>query len=1027
MKRIIPLIGLPLLGLGILGLFQMVGPNTTQPVYSTLASSDTDDRAQIWNEAREHYQELRKNFQTQSFQPNDIREAAKAVGQMASSRSLGVDWTEMGPDNIGGRTRALLIDQNNSNRVYAGGVSGGLFVSDNGGGTWTYNWEIAANHVISSMWQMPNGDLYLGTGNTFEGFGSVLFPGTGIYKSVDGGTSFNLLSSTEPITISTTADWSAVNKLIGLPGQSNYIFAGTNRGLKVSADGGQTWSDGLKVNNCQLNAPGQVQDLEITDDGRLFVVFPNGVYASDTPTDPCSFQAVTNGIPSSTWGRMEIAIAPSDNNIMYALTCNAFNQDFSDLLVSYDKGSSWAPLSPGPDLASPDFDLFGAANPVTGNGQGIYDMAIAVDPIDPGRMFIAGVQMHRFDGNWTQASTEAFDNSYPSYYVHADKHSIVFDPNNAQVMYIATDGGVFKSTDRGNTFFAANRGFRITQYYGIGFNTAGVVIGGTQDNGTLEIDPRNTPLSNDAVQVLGGDGFDCDFSQVTGASFASIYFGGVSRDNGVSGMSPIVENAGGPFFTALRLWENPQDSTSKDSVEYAVGEDNVGVGTGDAVRRNFQGTITPIQQAGEVVKNTLRIKAGNQVLRDSDGNGIIDPGSDGTGTVTYATNGSAIFDVTFDQAPASNLRIEALFNVHFEPGDVLIFFSETARIPIVGTVVTPLDSGDTFRVQDPMQSLLAMSVGSGIAITRDGLRFGKLPEWMFLNFFGAQGATCFEFTDDGNHLFVGTQTGNVYRFSGLNNLYTQDDVSTQVTTTVILTANGQRVTGIALAPADQNRLVATLSTYNANGNVALLTDAITRTSAVAANATLVHHNLPKIPVYDAEFIRDYPGLVLIGTDFGIFSIADITDSGAVWQLENGSLPACPVYDIRQQRLDYTRASNHGVIYLGTHGRGIWRSGYFVSTPEYPDLTQAETPEAELTVFPNPMREEGFVRFHLSKAQRVNLAMYDLQGKQVRVWEAGALAPGENNLPLPIQELAPGTYVLSLAGEGWQETQKLMIY
>ena len=96
-------------------------------------------------------------------------------------------WDNKGPDNFGGRTRALLVDKNNSAVVFAGSVGGGLFKSTNGGATWNVISDPGANQSVASITQASNGDIYYGTGEIFLGYGGTgqnttpNFAGGGIY------------------------------------------------------------------------------------------------------------------------------------------------------------------------------------------------------------------------------------------------------------------------------------------------------------------------------------------------------------------------------------------------------------------------------------------------------------------------------------------------------------------------------------------------------------------------------------------------------------------------------------------------------------------------------------------------------------------------------------------------------------------------------------------------------------------------------------------------------------------------------
>ncbi|MBI1192694.1 MAG: hypothetical protein GC205_05910, partial [Bacteroidetes bacterium] len=156
--------------------------------------------------------EMRKNPATGHLTEADLLEGrrqvmeARARNAQSNSRSLGVVWSHLGPTNIGGRTRAIAIDPSNPSRMYGGSVSGGLFISNDGGVSWEPHPQnpLLQSTLISTISIAANGDIYFGTGESyldfFDGSGSYShgFTGTGVYKSTDGGVSFSLLTATEP-------------------------------------------------------------------------------------------------------------------------------------------------------------------------------------------------------------------------------------------------------------------------------------------------------------------------------------------------------------------------------------------------------------------------------------------------------------------------------------------------------------------------------------------------------------------------------------------------------------------------------------------------------------------------------------------------------------------------------------------------------------------------------------------------------------------------------------------------------------
>ena len=133
-------------------------------------------------------------------------------------QSKTISFTEQGPDNIGGRTRAIQVDRTDNNRIWAGGVSGGLFVSLNKGSTWNRVDEYidaSASPYISSMTQTTDGTLYVATGSNQEGWN-----GNGVWYTTDFGLTWTKVPGTSNCTEIESSDADA------------YAWMATSSGLK---------------------------------------------------------------------------------------------------------------------------------------------------------------------------------------------------------------------------------------------------------------------------------------------------------------------------------------------------------------------------------------------------------------------------------------------------------------------------------------------------------------------------------------------------------------------------------------------------------------------------------------------------------------------------------------------------------------------------------------------------------------------------------------------------------------------------
>ncbi len=974
----------------------------------------------------EFFRQVRANYHTGEVQPADAINAWKEVVKQSRkrSRSLGLEFNEMGPDNIGGRTRAILVDKDNSDLLYAGGVAGGLFVSDNGGASWSPHPDFISTAFtpleelslhIASIAQAPNGDIYVGTGSTHEG--SSRGPGKGIYVSRDGGVSFSQIPSTVPTTPNAlNVEWAFVNRIKVT--STGTVIAGTNNGLRVSTNGGTDWTNPVFIDpSCTVRGSGVVHDIEITEDDRVIVALGNRVFYSDQPTTDCSYQEVTNF--TAGFSRADIAIAPSDNNIMYAITVNGgFLQS---VIKSEDKGESWFTYQPGAPTATVDstFSLFGD------NGQGDYDLCIAVQPNNPDLFYVGGVQMYNVDDVWTRPAEWFLAPTNP-YYVHADLHYFTFDPKNPKTMYIGSDGGVGVSKNSGSsnmTFTTANRGYNITQFYGIAMSPDGRVVGGTQDNGSLLIDPRTSANSRSAFEVTGGDGFDAAVSSLGEIMFSTSQFGTLYRLTNNS-QDNISTGGGGPFHTVVQLWESLDDPTSKDSVVFKADEIRIGIGTGDDNKRIFSGQLNPLQDAGEVIQGSIRFEAGvgpsAQEADDANGDGTITllATGDSIGVFDYSTNE---YQLTWPVAPAQGLAIYGYLTARYDANDTLNLLSNTLEIGFRHVLTTNLEAGDSVIVQDPIQSIIAVSNGGGLALSRGGLNLGALPTWTTLP--GVSGSPrAVEFTADGNTMFVG---GNgVVRVDGLNDWYPGVDIASVTTVTQIF---GGTVTGISINPTDENRIAVTTGLFGSpNGNVFEISNALTATNSSSANTTSLQGNLPAMPVYDAEYTNSGEEL-LIGTEFGLWATEIPFASPVEWSDESGDMANVMVMDVKQQRLPSWRAENFDDIYVGTHGRGIWTTSSLVGPASgFDDFRGTKKFESSIKLYPNPMATTGNVSFNLPSAATAKVNVMNLEGRVVKTLANRSFQSGENTMEIEVVDLPAGTYFVTVQAGELYSVSKLVV-
>lgn len=418
-------------------------------------------------------------------------------------------WISLGPTNVGGRVLSLAVDPHNTGIVWAGAASGGLWKSTTGAegaNAWTFvNTGLPVYSVSTIAIDTTNPNiLYIGTGEIslyhrplLGTPGARASYGMGVLKSTDGGTTWTQTSLTW-----TFSQITAVEKLVINPLNSHTLYAATSEGTFKTTNAGTTWS--------QVSSVLMAMDVAVdpVDTATLYIGCGNlnsspnpGLYKSTNAG--VSWTQLTNGLPSSNFGRTSLAISPTNHSTVYAGISNASSSAINGLYKTTDGGASWIPSS--------------TVNYV--NAQGWYDNVVAVHPHSPDTVYAAGLDIYKAtDGGATLVPKSNWSIGYvdqvppggpegPGGYAHADHHAIAFDPTNSRIMYFGSDGGVFKSTDGGESFFGCNGGFVTTQFYS-GFANSSldsvVALGGLQDNGSLEYQGNNV-----WSKVYGGDGGWC--------------------------------------------------------------------------------------------------------------------------------------------------------------------------------------------------------------------------------------------------------------------------------------------------------------------------------------------------------------------------------------------------------------------------------------------------------------------------------------------------------------------------------------
>jgi hypothetical protein len=457
------------------------------------------------------------------------RDQLASLAKSEGGASVITNWIKRGPYNLGGRTRAAAYDISNVNVILAGGVSGGMWRSTNTGASWTKVTTPSQLHSATCITQdRRTGQTnvwYYGTGerrgNSASGATYGDYRGDGIFKSTNGGVSWTLLSSTSsgfPHIFNSVWDyvWS-IETDVSNTTQAE-VYAATYGSLQRSTNGGVSWTPVLG----NTSPYAEYTDVKLTTTGVVYSAASSGTSMSGIrrSTDGITWSTITPAGFPTTYGRIVLAIAPSNENIVYCLASVGNGHQ----LWIYNSGTGgWTNRSAN---LPPGFD-----------SQTGYDLVVQVRPTDPNFVLLGGVTLYRStDGFATPHTGEPIGGPLFAPGHHADQHALLFQPGNASVVLSAHDGGLSRTTDITVPFTSIvwtslSNGYVTSQFYSVALDHLSpgnnIVVGGAQDNGTW-FGNSTSPTASWRYRELG-DGSFCAIANSRTSYYFSSQFGVVFR------------------------------------------------------------------------------------------------------------------------------------------------------------------------------------------------------------------------------------------------------------------------------------------------------------------------------------------------------------------------------------------------------------------------------------------------------------------------------------------------------------------
>lgn len=513
-----------------------------------------------------------------------------------SKARLAFEWSETGPFDVGGRTRALAVDRRDPNVILAGGVSGGIWKSTDGGETWALKSDPAQQLSVTSLAQDPTSpDVWYYTtgeyrGNSASDRGFVApFRGSGVYQSTDNGETWNVLTPSaaeDPTTYHSPFQY--VPRVVVSPTTGTVLLATNAAGAYRSGNDGASFDHVLSAPNGPIWS-----DVAVAANGTFLATLSStgvgasgetaGVYLSED--DGRTWTNITPPTFPDIHRRSAIAFAPSNPAVAYAITTTGRVVDEREdtRLHRFDLSGDSATA----DDRSANLPAFN--NSVGSfNTQFNYNLMIAVKPDDPNFVIIGGRNLYRSTDGFSSELSQSHDwiggynnasqgfASYPNH--HPDQHVVAFDPSNPNRIWSGNDGGVYVTNDIAAadvSWIDKNNGYNVTQFY-----TAALaqqpnderVAGGTQDNGTPFFQ-FNQP-SPSSIDISGADGAYLHLGEER--AYTSIQGGRIYRLRyNSTGVPNAFDATITPSNASDQLFINPfdVDPASEQIIYYPAGDD----------------------------------------------------------------------------------------------------------------------------------------------------------------------------------------------------------------------------------------------------------------------------------------------------------------------------------------------------------------------------------------------------------------------------------------------------------------------
>jgi len=979
----------------------------------------------------------------------------KAINELSIARKTAgalLPWAERGPGNVGGRTRSIVIDANDpsGNTWFAGSVGGGIWRTTDQGVNWTPLTDGLHRLSISSIAQAESDPniLYAGTGEGFPNSDAAI--GDGILKSVDGGDTWSVLTSTSGGT-----DFLFVNRVIVSPQNENLVLAATREGIFRSGDGGETWHKVLEAESFS----GFTQIIEEPGDftNQYAVEERSGVWKS---TDAGQTWALSNAGLAEAGGnvRIEMGVSPADPSRLFAVVESGAGAD--PVYISTDRGETWAPFPQ--KQGETTIDIAGT--------QGWYDLMVLPHPFDPDVVFMGGIRMYRLTSEGEQ-QVRAFSG------VDQENTSSFLSFVNFGADHLG--GGLRLGTEEEESSILPNQMVSVEVRFGPGRSQfahrftppdeAGVALADYPFRDYIEVPFEVWDITNDrqlhvSFRDRRGDG-EFNLIERDEANLGREYVLISARPYDESSPDPEIAVDGG-VVTQLAYFFWPMLTTGGTWDPADLPE--------SILRLNFLDVLAQ-------TRNTSLIASGVHV--DQHTMEYFPTGNEGEEFQLVAGNDGGVF-YSGDGGSNWNGRFRGynttqFYGVDKKPGaDIYLGGTQdngswrSLGSPTAESAWQNAGGGDGFDViwhkQNPSQVITtsqytsirrSLNGGASFSTSLLGLgdtgqdcacaqfitslshnRFnsnevytlGKTGVWKSRNFAGSWESRPIPIEDWGyngsGRVHVSNATGSVvwagYEMdvvaggsdhAGHLQVSTDQGESFSATTTPDWAPG--RVSGISSSFEDSATVYVTFSFFDRAKLIRSRDMGQTWEDLSGfrsgSSGVISDNGFPDVPTYD---VIDFPGTPVLwaATEIGLM---ESLNDGETWHVADNGLPAVSMWQMRL--IDEQ-------VVVATHGRGIW-SLPLSAVPVDIDLSDDIIPSefALNSVYPNPLRSTGTLEWTADRAGRASIELFDVQGRSVSTVFEGFVTAGAHQHTLNTESLASGVYFAKIVTESGIRTRSFV--